>query len=239
MLNQNFDGCQPLSMNCKWIYSVFIILLTFSSAGLTNGEQYRFQNIGVEENFLTFDFEIFDLFSEDILTGLRKGMTAAVEYRVQLWEERRHWFDRMVTEKSIRMKVGYDNWERCFVLTRPEETPLLLNENHIQEGCSQFDDFRLIALDQLKSKVRYTIVVKTILQPLSVDSYEEIKRWLTGEVQELNPKALKSTESPDEKAGDWLLGLVLNLTGFGDRVITAESPTFQIENSTVVIDEKE
>ncbi len=226
-------------MNHKQTYYVFAILLVFSSLGFTNERKYLFENIRVEEDVLTFDFEIFDLFNEDILRGLRKGMTAAIEYQVQLWEERRHWFDRMVTEKSIRMKVAYDNWERCFILTRPQETPLLLGEDHIQERCSRFDNFHLVDPKQLKSEGRYTIVVKTILQPLSVESYEEIKRWLTGEVQELHPKALKSTESPDEKAGDWLLGLVLNLTGFGDRVITAESPTFQIENSTVVIDEKE
>ncbi|MBN2029668.1 DUF4390 domain-containing protein [bacterium] len=226
-------------MNHKGTYYIFAILLVFSSLGFSNGKKYGFENIGVEEGVLIFDFELFDLFSEDIIRGLRKGMTAAIEYQVQLWEERRHWFDRVVAEKSIRMKVGYDSWEQSFILTRPEEGPVLLSESHIQDRCSRLDGFHLVDLNQLKAKGRYTLVVKMILQPLSVDNYEEIKRWLAGEVQELNPRNLKSTESPDEKAGDWLLGLVLNLTGFGDRAITAESPAFHIENGSVVLEEEE
>lgn len=226
-------------MNKKRKCCVFIVLLVFSASGLTGAKQYQFQNIKIEEGVLVFDFELLHLFNEDVLKGLRKGMTAAIEYRVQLWEERRYWFDRMVLEKTNRMKIGYDNWEKCYVLMRPQETPVLLGEEHIQDQCSRWNGYRIAEHDQLKTGNRYVIVVKAVLQPMSVDNYEEIKRWLAGEVRDLNPKALKSSESPDEKAGDWLLGLVLNLTGFGDRVITAKSPAFWLENGTVIIEKED
>lgn len=222
-------------MNKQWKYYLFVLLLLFSSSGLTKEKQYQFRNILIEDSVLVFDFELFGLFSEDVLKGLNKGMTAAIEYRIQLWEERHHWFDRMVIEKTSRMKISYDNWEKGYLLTRPGGTSVLLSEEHLIERCSQHEGFRVIELDQLEGGDCYIIVVKAVLQPMSVDNYEEIKRWLAGEVNELDPKALKSSESPDEKAGDWLLGLVLNLTGFGDRVITAESPTFWLENDTVII----
>ena len=226
-------------MHKQWKYCLFVLFLVFSSPGLTKEKQYQFRNILIEDSVLVFDFELLDLFNEDILKGLRRGMTAAIEYRIQLWEERRHWFDRMVIEKTIRMKIGYDNWERGYVLMRPGEPPVLLSEEHMLERCSRHEGFHIIELDHLVAGNRYTIVVKIVLHPMSVDNYKEIKRWLTGEVQELDPKALKSSESPDEQAGDWLMGLVLNLTGFGDRVTTAKGPTFWLENNVVIIEKED
>jgi hypothetical protein len=58
-------------------------------------------------------------------------------------------------------------------------------------------------------------------------------------MKDLNPKAIKSTKSAGKKAGDWLLGVVLNLTGFGDRLIETRSRPFIIKGGFVVVQEEE
>lgn len=217
---------------------LFSIILLLPISSLAKKKKYRFGEIKGENSVLLINFQINDLFQKKVIQGLQKGMTAAIEYQIQLWKERPHWADQLVAEEIIRMKVNFDNWERRYVLDTPQEEPRLLNEDRIRERCSQLNDFPLAPLEKLEPGSRYTVAVKTILQPMSVESYQEIKRWLTGEVKEINPKAIKSSKSPGKKAGNWLLGLVLNLTGFGDRIITAKSAVFTWRDGAVVFDKE-
>ena len=225
-------------MNRKYIVRFIIIFLLLPISGSPNEKKYRFGKIKAENGSLLVNLQIRDLLDKDIIKGLQKGMTAAIEYQVQLWKDRPRWVNQLVAEEIVRMKVNYDNWERRYVLVTPRGEPSLLNEDRIREHCSNLVDFPIGSLDQLEPESRYMIAIKVILQPMSMESYQEIKRWLTGEVKELNPKALKSTKSPGKKAGNWLLGLILNLTGFGDKVITAKSPEFYWKDGSVKLDDE-
>ena len=212
-----------------------LILLLLPFTGVGKEKKYRFGEIRIQDDVLVVNFEVYDLFSEEVLHGLQKGMTAALEYQIQLWKQRPHWIDQLVTEEFVRMKVNFDNWEKRYVLTTPQEEPRLMNEDRIRQRCSQLVDFPLCSADMLSDGSQYSIAVKVILRPMSVENYQEIKRWLAGEVKELNPKAIRTSKSPGKKAGNWLLGLVLNLTGFGDRIITAKSPPFQWQEGSGII----
>jgi len=212
---------------------LILLFLPFTSVG--KEKKFRFGEIRIRDDALVVNFEVYDLFSDEVLQGLQKGMTAALEYQIQLWKQRPHWVDQLVTEEFVRMKVSFDNWEKRYVLTTPQEGPRLMNEDRILNRCSQLVDFPLTSADMLSDGSQYTIAVKVILRPMSVENYQEIKRWLAGEVKELNPKAIRTSKSPGKKAGNWLLGLVLNLTGFGDRIITAKSPPFQWRQGSGII----
>lgn len=225
-------------MQKKCLCGILSLLLLIPVSGLTKGKKYRFGKIRGEKGTLVVDFQLRDLISNDVFNGLQKGMTAAIEYQVQLWKDRPHWVNQLVAEEIVRMKVSFDNWERRYVVTTPEEEPKLLNEDGVRERCSELVNFPIASLEKLEQGSRYRIAIRVILQPMSVENYREIKRWLAGEVKEFNPKTLKSTKSPGKKAGNWLLGLVLNLTGFGDRVISAKSPVFTWENGTVILEKE-
>jgi hypothetical protein len=216
---------------------LIFLLLPFTSIG--REKKYRFGEIRIQDGALIVNFEVYELFSEEVLQGLQKGMTAALEYQIQLWKQRPHWVDQLVTEEFVRMKVSYDNWEKRYVLTTPQEGPRLMNEDRIRHRCSQLVDFPMTSVDMLSDESPYSIAVKVILRPMSVENYQEIKRWLAGEVKELNPKAIRTSKSPGKKAGNWLLGLVLNLTGFGDRIITAKSPPFRWHEGSGIIRSEE
>ena len=174
-----------------------------------------------------------------MLQGLQKGMTAAIEYQIQIWKERPRWVDQLLAERIIRMKVNFDQWEKRYVLaTRPEERQFM-TEDRIRERCSRLVDIPFVPAAKLSIGDQYVIAVKIVLQPMSVENYQEIRRWLAGEMKEINPKAIRTTKSPGKKAGNWLLGLILNLTGFGDRVITAKSPSFIWKNESVIFENEE
>jgi hypothetical protein len=134
------------------------------------------------------------------------------------------------------MKVGFDNWERRYVLFLSDGTVKLVNEDGVWEHCAKLNGFPLVDAEKLEPDRRYKITIKITFQPISLENVQEIQRWLSGEAKEINPKAIRATKSPLKKAGDWMLGLVVNLTGFGDKVFLAESPFFLWQNGDVVVE---
>ena len=212
---------------------IFFILLP--EAGVARDRKYRFGELKVADGHVLVNFQVRDLLNTDVIHALQKGMTAAVEYEVQIWRDRSGWVDQLVDEDRFRMKVSYDAWEKRFILAEKRGEYRLMNEDRVREKCSEIVDFPLTAVENLDEGGRYFVTVRVILQPMSVESYEEIKRWLTGEVSELNPKAIRQTRDPGKKAGDWFMGLVLNLTGFGDRILNAKGPLFTWSEGRITV----
>ena len=201
--------------------------------------RYRFSEITNRNGNLVFTFRIKDFITKDVLEGLQKGMTAAVEFQIQLWRARRNWIDQLVTDKSMRMRIVYDNWEKRYIVSTQQDEDIRMNEDGVQRFCSELVEYELEPLSSFRPDKQYYIGVRAVLQPLSIENIQGIKRWLTGEVKDLNPKAIKSTKSAGKKAGDWLLDVVLNLTGFGDRLIEGKSRPFTVNQDTVVVQEED
>jgi hypothetical protein len=187
----------------------------------------RFGVIGEKNGRLVVNFQIEGLFQNEHLSGLKKGVTAAIQYKIQLWQDRRRWFDRMIAEERIRMKVLFDKWEKRYVVVSSDNRLTSLTEEEMRQHCTRLSDFVLYDAENLEPETTYYVVVKAILQPMSIENYEEIKRWLTGEVESLNPKSVREGKSPGEKVGEWVVNLALNLTGFGEREVAARSESFQ------------
>ena len=179
------------------------------------------------------------MFNKDVFQGLQKGMTAAVEYQIQLWKQQKNWVDQLVTETTYRMKIGYDAWERRYVLMRATGESVFLDEDGVWEQCARLSAFPLLEAGKLEPERRYRIVIRITFQPMSMENVEDIKRWLSGEAEGINPTAIRTDQSPLKKAGDWLLNLVVNLSGFGDKVLLAKGPPFAWQDSSVVLLEEE
>ena len=181
------------------------------------------------------DFSVDSVFNREIFRGLKKGMTAGLEYQIQLWEKRRGWFDMAVAECGVRMKIGYDNWDRKFTVMQLDQTTRFADEEDAGRHCSRLIRFRIAGKDQLKPERTYRIFVRAVFQPMSIENVQEIRRWLSGKADDINAKSIKRSKSPLKSAGDWLLGFVVDVSGFGDREFTAESPEFALENGTITI----
>jgi hypothetical protein len=195
---------------------------------------FRFDSVRTERDSMSVDVSVDGLFDNETLRGLRKGMTAGIEYQIQIWEERKNWFDALVAERTIRMKIGYDAWERKYRLVRPDTADLVTDEQGMRRRCGSLSCFTVAPCRKLAPGRRYRLLAHAVFQPMSMENMAEIKRWLSGEADDLNAKSLKAKKSPVRSAGDWLLGLVVNVSGFGDRVTTTVSPVLVIENGEPV-----
>jgi hypothetical protein len=235
-MGQILRSQDPPHFSVRWAgAAVLCLALAFPAVMRAGQKLYRFESVLIESDSLRMDFAVDSLFSREVFRGLKKGMTAGLEYQVQLWEKRSGWFDMVVAETGQRMKIGYDNWERKFTVMHADRTLLFKNEEEAGRHCSRLTRFGITGKDQLKPARAYRIFVRVLFQPMSMENVEEIRRWLSGKADDLNAKSIKRSKSPLKSAGDWLLGFVVNVSGFGDREFTAESPEFTAENGVLVI----
>lgn len=208
---------------------IILVLILLLTSGLSaKDKKALFHDIRAESGQVTAHLEVVELLDDDLIQGLQKGMTAALEYQVQLWEERTGWADRLLEERYHRMKLAFDPWSKRFTVETREGPPLLLSEEALRQRCADLESLRVAPLDMLEKDKSYYIGVRIILKPVSMESMEEISKWLGGEVKAIDPKAVIQAQPSTKKTSRWLMGLVLNITGFGDRVITAKSPRFTL-----------
>ncbi|MCK5147793.1 DUF4390 domain-containing protein [bacterium] len=185
----------------------------------------EFYDIWAENGQILAHIEVSQLINTETLEGLEKGMTAALEYKLQLWQDR-SWSDKLISEKFHRMKLSFDPWSKRFTIETRNSQPHLISQEDLIRRCTIFETMRIAPLKVLAEGVRYYIVLKIILKPMSVENVNEITKWLSGEVKEINAKTVAQAPPTKKKAGAWLMDLVLNVTGFGDQVITAKSLRF-------------
>jgi len=185
-------------------------------------------SVKVGSNILKIDFTVDGIIDQKVAEGLRKGLVSTIEYQIQLWEKRGGWINNLVTQQYVRLKIFFDNWENKFVIMSAEEKRLTSALETVREKSSQISDVEVTPLEKLKSGKKYFFTVKTILRPLSVENYQDIKNWLNGKAKNLDLQNLDDTEQQEKKFKGGLLKMFLALTGFGDRVITGKSDEFSI-----------
>jgi len=222
-------------MNTQRIVFLILLCLCLTANAVASKKVYRFRSITTQNDTLVVTFHVNDLMSNNVIEGLHKGMTAAIEYQVELWKERPRWWDKVVTDHYIRLKVSFDQWEKRFIIETASGVSRMLNEDQIRRRCEDLSSIPVAPISQLEDGGRYRLAVKVILKPMSVENIQEIRRWLSGEVKQINPKSITSEKAPDKKLSDWLTGVMLNLTGFGNRIITAKSDLFQWKDGQLIL----
>ena len=190
-------------------------------------------SVKVGSNILQIDFTVDGIIDQKVAEGLRQGLVSTIVYQIHLWEKRSGWINNLVTQEYVRMKVFFDNWENKFVIMSAEEKRLTSALETVREKCSQISNVEIITVDKLKSEKKYFFTVKTILRPLSVENYQDIKNWLSGKAKNLDLKNLDDTEQQEKKFKGGLLKMFLALTGFGDRVISGQSDEFSIHENMI------
>jgi len=191
-------------------------------------------SVKIKSEVLLVDFTIDGIIDQKTAEGLQKGLTSTIEYQVQLWEKRGGWFNSLIAERDVRMKVLFDNWEKKYVILSAEESRLTSSLETVREKCSQMQNIDIVPISKLKKNKKYFITVKAILRPFSVENYQEIKNWLSGQAKNLDLEKLDDTEKQEKRFKGGLLKMFLALTGFGDRVITGKSSDFKIEQNNII-----
>ena len=186
-----------ISHYIKKITSLIFLFFILCSSLIAAGRRVVIDSVKINSNFLTVDFRIEGIFDDKITEGLRKGRTSTLEYKIQLWSKKSGLINQLVKEKFIRMKVNYDFWENKYVIMSSQEKRMTSSIETVREKCTETTNYNIILIEYLQSDIKYSISIEVILRPLSVENYQEIKSWLSGEVNDISLKKLTNQEKQE------------------------------------------
>jgi len=218
----------------KRIFLTFLLILLLINCLQAASKRVVIDTVKINFGLLKINFTADGIIDQKIAEGLRQGLTSTIEYQIQLWEKRSGWINNLVIQQYVRMKVFFDNWENKFVIMSIDEKRLTSSLETVREKCSQVSDVEIIPVEKLKADKKYFFTVKTIIRPLSVENYQDIKNWLSGKAKNLDLKNIDDTEQQERKFKGGLLKMFLALTGFGDRVISGQCDEFQVQDGKIV-----
>lgn len=198
--------------------------------GFAKQQLFFLDTLIVDSGFLRITCHQDDLIEEDLLSSLQKGATAGLTYEFQLWEIKHRWTDRLERTRTIGIKAAYSTWDRSYVVSSRKDSLIWLGEKEFIDYCSSLDDFPVWPVSRFNERSEYYLVIKSVLEPLSLDNLGDFRRWLTGEVEEAAPESLEPSHSLLKRVGDWSARLIFDIAGFSNEVRVVRSRQFVIRD---------
>lgn len=226
-------------------FSIFYFFIAWLGAIPATAQEPRIviDSLRLEMNALFVDFHVDSLLTATLLDGMQRGLTSAAQFRVQLWRKRSRWFgSTFLAERHYEIKSTYEAWEKKYVLVTAGERRLTSAMDLMRRWWEQHHGVALTEMKQLQPERRYFVTIELLLEPVSKENLNEIRGWLAGEVKTSAKRDSTPVVVPDTVASrsysvsDRLLNLIINLTGFGKRVVTMQSAIFSLDtNGKLVI----
>jgi hypothetical protein len=216
-------------------FGLVSVLLMSVHAWSQDSPRIAFDSLSADSGSIMGTLHIDHLIDKQTMNGLRKGMTAIIEYRIQIWHEKSRWVKSPIHERVRRFKINYDHWENKYAVFDREGESQLFEEKDLVAYCQHLPRFKIGPLDILKPDHAYRLVAQIVIKPMSVENLEELKHWLSGEAGEFDTRDIQLKRSPLKKIGDWAMRALVNLTGFGDRIIEGRSPLFTVMNESLLL----
>ncbi len=192
-------------------------------------------SIKVNNEELYIDFHIDSLLDDKVIEGLKRGLTVSITYQIELWMERNNWFDRIVDGGIMWLKLSYNKLENRYIFENIEERRSTGKFEKALKKCSEIENFYITKIKKLKTDNIYYIVIKETIKPLSVENINEIGQWLKGEVENVDLNKIKKPRETGRSLRNYLLEIIANIAGFGDRYFSTTSRKFTIDKNTRII----
>jgi len=212
----------------KNIFMTVCFVLILFTVLFGQGRILEIDSIRINDGELYIDFHADSLFDEQVLEGLNRGLTVEVIYQVELWKSRDNWFDQHVGGNVLAFKLSYNNLEDRYIIENAEERRSTGVFEKALERCSDVNNVYITEDEKLKREKNYYVVIKGIVKPLSIENLNEVSQWLKGEVENVDLNKIKEPRKTGRSLRNYLLELLANITGFGDRYFSNTSGMFII-----------
>jgi hypothetical protein len=178
----------------------------------------------VENGDLFFTFHISGLMNEKAVKALERGLTSEIVHHIQLWQSKKI-YSHIIFEDYYHVKVYFDNWDEKYIISTPSERRLTADQQTVQSLCTQVNKLKIADSSQVEVNAKYYLSIQTTFQPISDESYHELRNWVAGKVRPEDEDKKKV-----RKKGTFF-GVLLDLMGFGDKEITFKSKDFSIDQN--------
>lgn len=220
-------------MKLRRRFLIFFFLSWFGAAGFAQEARIAIDSLQIESGRLVIDFHVDSLLTNRLISGMQRGITSSARFRVQLWRKSGWLFNALAAEREFQVKSTFEPWESKFFVQSAGERRLTKSLDFVRSSWERHR--RLVVADssQLSAKARYYIVIEIVLEPVSRESLQEIRGWLSGEVKGMRSQDSTDTGPPPPVSGlrSRVFDTVVDLTGFGAHVMSVKSKQFQIDPS--------
>jgi hypothetical protein len=190
--------------------------------GQTRALTLRIDHIATTDTALVVDLVAEHVIDPETARGLAEGVPATLIYEIEIWRDRPGWFDHFAGGRLLVFKVQRDAWDEVYVVRDSQGLTLgLPNLDAVRELLEHQVGVAVAPVVDLSLDHAYYLVIKVALKPLTAEDVDELEGWLAGEVE------------PSEHSFGLLtlpknfFGLVMDVTGFGDRNGTVRSANFR------------
>lgn len=184
--------------------------------------ELRIDHLAATDTALVVDLVAEHVIDPETARGLSEGVPATLIYEIEIWRHRPGWFDHYEGGRLLVFKVQRDAWDEVYVVRDSEGRTLgLPNLDAVRELLEHQVGVAVAPIVDLAPDHAYYLIIKVALKPLTAEDVDELEGWLAGEVE------------PSEHSFGLLtlpknfFGLVMDVTGFGDRNGTVRSITFR------------
>ena len=211
------------------IYSYILIALLLAPVTVLAQEEETVITVGdvwLEANGVFFAVKTVNLLEEGARETIQEGGTAAVDYTFELYRQRKGWFDSLIDSEQLQFRISFDAFERQYRVISPD---MRLKTDEFSRVIAQCTDLNTVSFSstdgsRLDPQGTYYIVVRVRYQPMSVETIDNLRDWVSGSGgnEEQNP-----TESRGEGFGARIARVLMSAAGFGEEDLQGESPRFR------------
>lgn len=221
-------------------FFVFIILPWFCAAGFAQEARIAIDSLQIEAGRLLIDFHVDSLLTQQLISGMQRGITSSSRFRVQLWRKSGWLFNALAAEREFQVKSTFEPWESKYFVQSAGERRLTKSLDFVRNSWERHRRLAVADSSQLSAKARYYIVIEIVLEPVSRESLQEIRGWLSGEVKGIRSQDSTEVASPPPASGlrSRVFDTVVDLTGFGAHVMSLKSEYFQLDQKGGIIFER-
>lgn len=224
-------------MKQRGLFFVFVFLLWFCAAAYSQEARITIDSLQTETGRLLIDFHVDSLLTNQLIAGMQRGITSSARFRVQLWRKSGWLFNALAAEHEFQVKSTFEPWENKYFVQRAGERRLTKSLDFVRATWEQHRRLAVADSSQLSATARYYIVIEIVLEPVSRESLQEIRGWLSGEVKGIRSKDSTDTPPPPQSGGlrSRVFDTVVDLTGFGAHVMSLKSKNFQLDQSGRIV----
>jgi len=207
----------------------FLLLLLPRPVAASDPGELRIEELGVDRGWVAARLHLADAFDADTRASLASGLPITVRFTTELWQHRSRWFDRQVSSRVLSYRIRWDPGEQVYTLTYPgpprrdsydELDPLL------EEVSRQV--VRVHPLGELEARHRYFVIAEAAIRPLTLEEFRELDGWIGGRIRgQGDPETPEEGEEGSGGVARTVVGLLIDLSGFGDVVHRARTDKFR------------